>query len=190
MIEGRAALRWLAWVCLTASLAGCANGSKSSQVMVTPYTPPLVTDITKSSYLAADAVISQIRAAVPPETMVITATLVNINNLEDSSPLGRLITEQIAGRFVHAGYQVIEVKLRNQIYMKRNEGELVLTREVRDIAKKHNARVIVSGTYADSKDRVFVNLKVIRLENNIVAAAYDYHLDKDELVRSLLKPGQ
>jgi TolB-like protein len=157
--------------------------------MVTPYTPPTIADITKSSYVAADALIAQIRASIPPETSVIAATLVNINSLESSSPLGRLVTEQIAGRFVHSGYQVIEVKLRNQIYMKRNEGELVLTREVRDIAKKHNAAVIVSGTYADGKDRVFVNLKVIRLEKNIVAAAYDYTLEKDELVRSLLTPG-
>lgn len=189
MIDWRLLLRQGLGVGLTALVVGCAN-NKPTQVMVAPYTPPSVTDITQTSYVAADALIAQIRATIPPDTMVIVATLVNINNLEDSSPLGRLVAEQIAGRFVHGGYQVIEVKLRNQIYMKRSEGELILTREVRDIAKKHNARIIVSGTYADSKDRIFVNLKVIRLENNIVAAAYDYHLNKDDQVRSLLKSAQ
>ena len=43
------------------------------------------------------------------------------------------------------GYRVVEVKLRSQLYMKRNEGELILTREVRDIARQHNARAIVAG---------------------------------------------
>lgn len=180
---------WCLWVCTACWLAACSGTGKQASVVVTPYTPPAISDITRSSYDAADALIAQIRASIPPETAVITATLVNINTLESSSPLGRLVTEQISARFVHSGYQVVEVKLRNQIYLKRNEGELVLTREVRDIAKKHNAGIVVSGTYVDGKDRVFINLKVIRLEKNIVSAAHDYYLDKDALVRSLLNPG-
>lgn len=178
----------LAWIGVACWLSACV-GTGKQPVVVTPYMPPAISDITRSSYDAADALIAQIRASIPPETAVIAATLVNINNLESSSPLGRLVTEQISARFVHSGYQVVEVKLRNQIYLKRNEGELVLTREVRDIAKKHNAAIVVAGTYVDGKDRVFLNLKVIRLEKNIVAAAHDYYLDKDALVRSLLNPG-
>ena len=96
----------------------------------------------------------------------------------------------MASRFVQGGYRVIEVKLRSQIYMKRNEGELILTREVRDIARQHNARAIVAGTYAESADRVFVNMKVVELDSNVVLGAVDYQLDRDALVRSLLPARQ
>ena len=58
----------------------------------------------------------------------IVATLVNIDQLEQSSTLGRLISEQVASRMTQMGYGVLELKVRNGIYMKRNEGELLLTR--------------------------------------------------------------
>ena len=117
---------------------------------------------------------------------MVVATIVNINSLEDSSPLGRLMTEQISGRLTQGGYKVIEVKLRNQLFMKRSEGELMLTRELRDIAKRHSASVAVTGTYTDSGKRVFVNLKAIRLDDNVIAAAVDYDLSRDAQIKTLL----
>ena len=120
----------------------------------------------------------------------IIATLVNIDQLEQSSTLGRLISEQVASRMSQLGYGVLELKVRNGVYMKRNEGELILTREVRDIARQHNARAIVAGTYAESADRVFVNMKVVELDSNVVLGAVDYQLDRDALVRSLLPARQ
>jgi hypothetical protein len=51
----------------------------------------------------------------------IIATLVNIDQLEQSSTLGRLISEQVASRMSQLGYGVLELKVRNGVYMKRNE---------------------------------------------------------------------
>lgn len=189
-------VRALSAALLVMALSGCALQQMLPDVFhSTPaepegpvYTPPPATDITKHTYDAADALIEQLRPTLPPTTSMIAATLVNINALDESSPLGRLMGEQVAGRFVQAGYQVIEVKLRNQLYMKRGEGELMLTRELRDIAKKHNASVVLVGTYTDSARKVFVNLKAIRLDNNVVVGAVDFSLDRDAQVRSLLMP--
>ncbi len=175
----------LAAAFVAACLAGCAEAPPATAVRLRP-----AVDITRGSYAAADALATQIRPLLSPEAPLIVATLVNINRLDESSPLGRLITEQVASRFVQGGYRVIEVKLRSQIYMKRNEGELILTREVRDIARQHNARAIVAGTYAESADRVFVNMKVVELDSNVVLGAVDYQLDRDALVRSLLPARQ
>ncbi|MBK9953802.1 MAG: hypothetical protein IPP18_01290 [Rhodocyclaceae bacterium] len=167
-------------------LAACAG----TEVPPTTTARRPAVDITRVSYAAADALAAQIRPQLAPEAPLVVATLVNLNRLDESSPLGRLITEQVAGRFVQGGYRVVEVKLRSQLYMKRNEGELILTREVRDIARQHNARAIVAGTYAESADRVFVNMKVIELDGNVVLGAVDYQLDRDALVRSLLPARQ
>lgn len=167
-----------------------AESRPAPAVAANPPTPPgkgkSGTDIIQSSYQAADSLIVQLQHVLPQDTPLIAATLVNLNRLDESSPLGRLVTEQISGRFAQHGYRAIEVKLRNQIYMKRNEGELVLTREVVDLAKKHSASAVVSGTYADSEDRVFINLKVVQIKGNVILGAVDYVLAKDPLVRSLL----
>ena len=92
------------------------------------------------------------------------------------------------GYFIYDSTKPLDKKLlRNDIYMKRNEGELILTREVREIARRHNARAIIAGTFTDSHDRVFVNIKVIDFETNVVVGAVDYYLERDALVRSLLQ---
>ena len=170
-------------ILVCATVTGCAEAPTTS---VNRFAPKPATDITKASYLAADALIAQIEPTFSVETPFIAATLVNINQLDTSSPLGRLISEQVAARFAQKKYHVLELKLRNDIYMKRNEGELMLTREVREIARRHNAKAIIAGTFTDGYDRVFVNLKVIDFETNVVVGAVDYYLERDELVRSLL----
>lgn len=175
-----------AWLATALVLAAGCSQSPPQPIKLTPFQARPATDIIASSYAAADALIAQAREALPADCQLIAATLVNINRLDESSPLGRLVTEQLAARFAQNGYRMIEVKLRNQIYMKRHEGELLLTREIRDIARQHNARAIIAGTYATGVDRIFVNLKLIDFDSNVVIGAFDYYLERDALVRSLM----
>jgi TolB-like protein len=117
---------------------------------------------------------------------MLVATLVNIDALERSSTLGRLVSEQVAARFAQQGRAMVELKLRHTMYMRRTEGELALTREIAEVARQHNARAILLGSYGLSGDMVFVNLKVVQPGNNLVLAAYDYALPLNREVRSLL----
>ncbi|MDD3326924.1 MAG: FlgO family outer membrane protein [Zoogloea sp.] len=117
----------------------------------------------------------------------IVATLVNIDQLEQSSTLGRLISEQVASRMTQMGYGVLELKVRNGIYMKRNEGELLLTREIKEVATTHNAQAVIVGTYAESSTLVYVNLKIVNPATSVVLAAYDYALPLDKQIQSLIR---
>ena len=117
----------------------------------------------------------------------IVATLVNIDQLEQSSTLGRLISEQVASRMTQMGYGVLELKVRNGIYMKRNEGELLLTREIKEVATTLNAQAVIVGTYAESSSLVYVNLKVVNPATSVVLAAYDYALPLDKQIQSLIR---
>ncbi len=82
---------------------------------------------------------------------------------------------------------MIEMKFRNNVYMARDQGEMMLTRELRDIASSHHAQAVIVGTYAQSSEMVFVNLKVIQPETNFVLAAHDYVLPLDTMTSSMLK---
>ncbi len=165
--------------------AACADGSVKrveptwEQAANNPLVP--------ANYRAADVLLAQIRPTVSNGQPLITATVVSIDALDKSSTLGRLISEQVAGRFTQAGYQMIEMKFGNSVYMKRDQGELMLTREISNLARSHNAQAVVVGTYGESNDYVFVNLKVIQPNTNVVMAVHDYVMPLDSSMRSLLR---
>jgi hypothetical protein len=141
----------------------------------------------EANYAAADALLDQLGDRLSPNQPIITATLVSIDELERSSTFGRLSSEQISARFSQAGQRMIEMKFRDNVYMKRDQGELLLTREIRDVAQQHKAQAVIVGTYGVSNEAVFVNLKVIEPNTNVVMAVYDYALPKDNDIRSMLR---
>ena len=143
-------------------------------------------NLIESNYNAADQLLCSVKDKLPAGSPVIMATVVNIDAIENSSTLGRAISEQIATRLVQAGMKTIEIKFRDNIYVKQNEGELALTREIGKIAQSHKAKAIVVGTYATSNASVFVNLKVIDPTTNIVMGATDYVIPLNDDMRTML----
>ncbi len=81
---------------------------------------------------------------------------------------------------------MIEMKFRSAVYMKRGEGELMLTREINDVAKTNKAQAVIVGSYATAANWVYVNLKIVQPGNNVVLSAYDYVLPANNEVLSLL----
>jgi TolB-like protein len=139
-----------------------------------------------SNYKAADVLIGQLNGKLASDKPLIMATVVNIDALEQTTTLGRLISEQISTRLAQGRLNMLEMKLRNNVYMKRNQGEMMLTREVNEMALAHKAQAVVVGSYAETSDMVFVNIKVIQPNTNYVLAAHDYALAKEGIVRSML----
>lgn len=140
-----------------------------------------------ANYKAADVLLGQVKSILAKGQPLIAATVVSIDALDQSSTLGRLISEQVAGRFTQAGYLMVEMKFRNSVYVKQSQGELMLTREIKDLAKSHDAQAVIVGTYGQSDDFVFVNLKVIQPATNVVLAVHDYVLPLDNSVRALVR---
>lgn len=167
----------IALLALPLLLAGCAATDQAQGG------PDAIINV---SYKAGDALLAQMNGKLVQDKPLIMATIVNIDALEQSSTLGRLLSEQITTRLVHGGVKMVEMKLRNNVYLKRNTGELMLTREIGEVALAHHAQAIVVGSYAESNDFIFINLKVIQPNTNFVLAGYDFVLNKDRVVRSML----
>lgn len=167
------------------ALPGCASyyyGDKSGggggglMDLITPST-------IERNHRAADALLLQ--APLDPAHAVLVATLVNVDRLNESSRLGRIFSEQIGSRLVQRGLRVTELKLRENVAMQRT-GELLLSREVREVSRAHDAQAVVVGTYAVSTTTLFISLKIVNPVGNTVVAAHDYAMPVDENVRSLL----
>lgn len=140
-----------------------------------------------ANYRAADALVRQLAGKLTTDKPLIVATVVNIDELEQTTTLGRLVSEQLSTRLAQGGLSMVEMKLRNNVYLKRNQGELMLTREINEVATAHNAQAIVVGSYAETSDMVFINVKIIQPNTNFVLAGQDYVLAKEAIVRSMLQ---
>jgi len=114
------------------------------------------------------------------------ATFVDLDRLEHSSTLGRMLAEQVAARFTQQGYPVIELKLRGSVFVQEGKGELLLSREVKELSLAHNVQAVVVGTYASGPGRLFLNLKIVRPTDNRVLSAHDVAMDLDETTTTLL----
>ena len=138
-----------------------------------------------ANYRAVDALLGQTN--LEPQSPVLVGTVVQIDRVGESSRLGRLFTEQLSTRLTQRGVRVSELKLRENLLMHKEQGELLLSREAREVSQTHRAQAVLVGTYATSMATLYVSLKLVQPTDNIVLAAYDYVLPMDGNVRSLLE---
>jgi TolB-like protein len=120
---------------------------------------------------------------LPPE-YVLVSTLVNVDNVKQSSRLGRAVAEQVGARFTDLGYKVIDLRMRQAgVLVKSDTGELALSRDVKELASEHQARAILVGTYAEAINMIYITLKLLDANSGQVMSAHTYALplDKDNL---------
>lgn len=166
-------------------MTGCANQTSSTKKIT--YEAAAASPLIPTNYAAADSLLEQLKYNVAPNNTLIIATLVNIDELDSSSTLGRLISEQVSARFTQKSYRMVELKFRHNVYMAQGQGEFMLTREIHELANAHAAQAVIVGTYAQSSDYVYINLKVIQPNTNTVLAVHDYALPLDENNRHMLR---
>lgn len=143
----------------------------------------------QTNYKATDGLVDSVKMSghdLPAQAVIMVATLVNIDTLTESSKLGRTVSEQVQARLTQRGYSVIELKLRGQLFVKKDQGDLLLSREVDEIRKSHQAEAVVVGTYSVAKDFAYINLKLVDPDGKAIGAQ-DYTLPLDRNVRSMLK---
>ncbi len=158
----------------TLALAGCATSSTPAYVYV---------NLIESNYQAIDALLTNVR--LDPKQPILVGTLVNLDALNESSRLGRLFSEHYATRMTMHGYGIEELKMRENLYI-RDEGALLLSREVFELSQSHRAQAVLVGTYANSRNMLYVNLRIVVPTGNIVVAAHDYALPIDGNMRDML----
>lgn len=140
-----------------------------------------------TSYAAADQLVQTMNGRLDPAVPILIATLSDIGQLEESSPLGRLIAEQLASRLANAGYTVTEVRLRQGLLVREGEGQFVLSHDARQLTQSAGAQAVVAGTFTPAKDAVYVNLKILQASDGRIMGGHDYKLPIDENIKRLTR---
>lgn len=168
----------------TAVLAGCAS-APSNGLEPIPTTTDNVT--VQRTNTAADVFAKTLRAAKPGSPIVV-ASLVSVDDLTQSSSFGRMVGEQVAARLAERAIPVVELKLRNSLFMSRTGGEFLLSREVMDLTLDHKAEVVIVGTYAVMGGDVLVTLKAVDVRDNTILTGYTYTVPYSTVRASLTQP--
>lgn len=171
---------------LAVSILGCNTTGYNASVKEPTYADAAASKFVETNYAATDDLLLSLAHPLTSSEPIIVATLVNIDELTQSSRLGRLVSEQIGARLTKLGFRVIELKLRGDIFVKQTEGELLLSREIKNIMLQHKAQAVVVGTYSTARDFVYINVKIVGVKENVTIAAHDYLLPIDGNVRALL----
>ncbi|MBF0424422.1 MAG: hypothetical protein HQL66_01185 [Magnetococcales bacterium] len=170
--------------------SGCAPAQRpppeTLPLVSQPMTQPLPQDMTESAYAAADAMVNELDERMMPQQSILPVTFVNLDNLDETSSLGRLIARQMASRFTQRGYSVMEVKVRKDLLIRKDQGEFVLSREMEKIGQEYKAKMLLVGHYTVAQNRVYVNAQVIRLKDKMALASRDFTLNLGSDVRRLL----
>ena len=165
-------------LCLLAAflLGGCAT-TPEEQVVV------------ELNNKAAESLAQQLhRNSVIPiteQSPLIVTTIADVDRLEASSSLGRITSEQIASRLAQLGFNVTEVKVRGNLFVEKEQGEFqnmgspfsgefVLSRNVEQIAKEHNAVAVIAGTYAVGRTTPSSPSEPFDLATKRIIAGCDY----------------
>jgi TolB-like protein len=164
---------------MVSGLSGCANGLTTDE--------NVDADIVDLSYKAADILMVQAGNRIDTDKAIITASFANIDNLDESSSFGRIVSQQLSSRFIQKGYKVAEMLLRKNIYIREKEGEFLLSRAVKNISAQHDAQAVVVGTYAIASENVYVTAKMVRTSDNVVLSSLDYSLPIGPDLRRLVR---
>jgi len=168
------------------TLSGCASTAHQGFYQTKPSVPDA--DIINTSHQAAEALIQKSMGELNAGKPLLAASFANIDNLEQTSSFGRIISQQFATAFSDSGFTLVEMLLRKDVYIKQQGGEFLLSREVIALSEVHNAPVVIVGTYAVGKKSVFITAKIIDVQESTVIAAHDYQLPLGPDTKHLLKP--
>ena len=163
-------------------LGGCA--SKPEVLAGSEEQNPLIS----SSYAAADRILTVAakQELLGRDKRVLVASWVDVNQVSRTSIFGKMMAEQLASRLVQQGVAVMEVKLRSSLFITEKGGEMLLSREIKEISQQHNAEAVIVGTYADAgSSGVYVTVKLVRAADGLVMSATNFMVDR-KLVGSII----
>lgn len=162
-------------------LAGCSALGNANNTAPEPEP-----DLSELVHAAAEQMVAS-NPEIKRYSPMIAATFVSIDNLSQSSTLGRISSELMASALARQGMQVREVKMRDSMFIEESVGELILSRQVQRLTAQHNARSILMGTYAQGQDYVYVSTRVVRAGDAMVLGSADFRLPLNNNTRSLLE---
>jgi TolB-like protein len=117
---------------------------------------------------------------------VVVTTFVDLNNLNKSSIFGRVLAEEVLNELHQAGFTVSEIRKGRDIFIRQELGELILSRDAREVLSKFRARAILAGTYVATKESIIINARLIDINSPLILSSSSYTLKMTTTLEKML----
>ena len=120
---------------------------------------------------------------------VLYSTTVDLNDYSKTTNFGRLQAESLATALIqHWRNDVVKMTLRQSTSpIIPQQGEFLLSRDIRELAVDFNAGAVLVSTYSVAIDKVYINVQLINVDYNTVVAAVSYSIPLGPRTIGLLK---
>lgn len=142
-------------------------------------------DLTGLTYRAVDRMICA-TPQLTPSTPVVVSSITDSQRLDQSSSFGTLIADLVKSRLAQGNITVSEQRLRSTMLLRRDDGEMMLSRDPRVIVPNTPYACVLTGTYAVADTRVYVALKLIDATDARIMSAVDFVVWRNSDVSRLL----
>lgn len=117
---------------------------------------------------------------------VVVTTFVDLNNLNKSSIFGRVLAEEVLNELHQAGFTVSEIRKGRDIFIRQELGELILSRDAREVLSKFSARAILAGTYVATEESIIINARLIDINSPLILSSCSYTLKMNKVLEKML----
>ena len=165
-------IRYCLGALLLAALGGCADATyEMSQTDAASQQRTTLLDV---GYALADDLVKNLHAQIPEGQAVIITSFADVDDLTQSSTVGRMLGEVVGSRLAQQGFTVIDIRARqDSFFIREQSGEFVLSRDVRAISRANNAACVVAGTYGQTGRTIIVSARIIRAADNTILSSAD-----------------
>lgn len=145
-------------------------------------------DFVEESYDATERLQDQVAGKIPKNSLIVVSTLLNVDNLNQTSSFGRIVSDQIASAFNRLGYQVIGMEIPVDLFIMKEGGRFHLTEETKAMLRHYRASTLVGGVYAPGKRHSYVSLRMIDITNKNIIASTDFSVPMGPDAKMMMKP--
>ena len=135
----------------------------------------------------AEQLIADIRDCSLQGTVALPSAFVNLDNFNESSTLGRLVSEQLFYEFNQRGFPIREYRMQDSIQVRPREGEFALSRELGSLSVHSPGSVVIVGTYSGDRQAMFINARLVRPSDGRVLRTANLVLEGNPLTSRLMR---
>ncbi|MHB8121546.1 MAG: FlgO family outer membrane protein [Desulfuromonadaceae bacterium] len=152
-------------------LAGCATyPSTDSTVPIEKNVAlPQVGDFNDKMNNLADQLDKNAGVTGPSHTCVVTS-FTNLDKIDDTTALGRLIAENLIYGLQMHKWQIIELRLSKGVEI-NEAGEFFLSRDINKLKDEYKISGVVTGTYSVAEGNLTINARVIDVNTGVVISS-------------------
>lgn len=131
-------------------------------------------DLVEVSYTAIEQLLLDLKQPLPRGSLVVINSLVNVDDMGQTLPFGRIVSDQLTSAMSRGGYRVMGMELPTEIFEKNEAGILELPEQTKEALNAVHANALVIGTYATGRKNVYVSLRIVDIATQNIISSTDY----------------